>query len=129
MTCSGLVMLDVDAEMAGHLAVACRLYRERARRDGIGVPAGLAGVERMLAARASRGQRGTPLAELWSVVQHRDMEPELVAYRDAARLLGCSERTIKRRVAAGDLPVVRVGAMPRIRVSDLHHYIERRDNR
>jgi len=41
----------------------------------------------------------------------------LVTVRVAARLLGVSERTVRRRVVAGDLPAVRIGRALRIDLS------------
>jgi excisionase family DNA binding protein len=51
----------------------------------------------------------------------------LLTRRAAARLLGLSVRAIDRRLAAGELPCVRLGAGPkapvRIRPADLERYI------
>jgi excisionase family DNA binding protein len=45
------------------------------------------------------------------------MPSGLITVRVAARLLGVSERTVRRRVAAGDLPAVRIGRALRIDLS------------
>jgi excisionase family DNA binding protein len=39
--------------------------------------------------------------------------PELLTVREVAERLRCSEDTVRRRVAAGELPAVRTGAGPR----------------
>jgi excisionase family DNA binding protein len=41
-------------------------------------------------------------------------ETLLLTYDDAARLLRVCKRTVERLVARGELPVVRVGRLPRI---------------
>ena len=47
-----------------------------------------------------------------------DADP-LVSAREAADLLGTSERTIRRRIASGDLPSIKVGGQRRIPLSAL----------
>lgn len=44
----------------------------------------------------------------------QDSGAPLLTVREAANQLGVSERTIKRRIATGELPVVRVGRSVRI---------------
>lgn len=51
-------------------------------------------------------------------------EPLLYSVSDAARATGVSTRTIRRLIGAGDLPVIRVGLLVRIRLADLHAYID-----
>jgi excisionase family DNA binding protein len=43
----------------------------------------------------------------------------LMTYAQAARVLNVSTRTVRRRVAEGTLPVVRIGALVRFRPADL----------
>lgn len=129
-----MLLIDVDAELAGHLSVAIRVYRNRASRAGINTPKPMAELEKVLAARASEGQRGTPVAHLWSVAKTDPMiclegagGTRLVGYAGAAELLGCSVRTVKRLVASGALPVVRLGdRLPRVQVGDIERLIQSR---
>lgn len=122
MTGSPLI-LDVSPRVAGHLAVALRQHQEWAARSGMALPQELAQLQAALTTRATRGQDGTPLEDLWSVRHGQDMAPRLVTYANAARLLSVHERTVKRLVASGDLPVVRIGGAARIRTADLDDYI------
>lgn len=48
------------------------------------------------------------------VTQAPAPEALTLTYRAAAKLIGCSEWTIRRAVAAGQLPVVKVGSRNRI---------------
>lgn len=54
----GALFVDISAEVAGHLAVAVRLYRQNAMRNGQGVPPELREIELEVAARAMRASRG-----------------------------------------------------------------------
>lgn len=51
-------------------------------------------------------------------------EPLLYDVGRAARAANVSTRTIRRLIAAGDLPTVRVGLLVRIRRADLIAYID-----
>ena len=48
----------------------------------------------------------------------------LLTMQDVAEILNCSNKTVKRRVDAGDLPVIRDGRMVRVHPEDLNHYIK-----
>lgn len=48
----------------------------------------------------------------------------LITIGEAALLAGCSARTLRRRVAAGDLPVRRLGRLVRVDPLDLLGYLE-----
>lgn len=50
----------------------------------------------------------------------------LLTLSDVAEILQCSEKTVKRRVASGDLPVVRDGRMVRVHPDDLDRYVKLR---
>ncbi len=119
------MLLDITAEVAGHLAVAVRLYRsEWAPRQGLAVPAAeLHDIEKLLAARSMRGQAGSPLDELWAVRQAQPVSPNLTRRQAAARM-ACSESTVKRRVATGGLVPVRDRGIVRFRVEDVDAYME-----
>ena len=50
----------------------------------------------------------------------------LLTLPDAAEILGLSLKTLRRRVAAGDLPVIRDGRLVRVHPNDLERYIAAR---
>ena len=54
-----------------------------------------------------------------------DLDVLTLNYGAAAARLGVSPRTLRRLIAAGELPVVMVGGHPRIRTADLVGYVER----
>lgn len=95
-----------------HLLVAIVRHLKSLRANGIPIPAELSALVDALAA-TSGPQRTTvgPAAQL--------DQPELVSYRESARRLGVSERTIRRMVATGRLRTVPIGRRKLIPLSAL----------
>ncbi len=55
----------------------------------------------------------------------RDDVPEpLMTVKEVATGMNASEKTVRRRIGAGELPVIRDGRMIRIRPKDYRRYIE-----
>jgi len=50
----------------------------------------------------------------------------LISKRDVAAMLDVSEKTVSRLINAGELPVVQIGRIKRIEVSQLHEFVERK---
>jgi excisionase family DNA binding protein len=55
-------------------------------------------------------------------------EDRLLTRAEAADILGVNERWIKRAIALHYFPRVKVGRLIRVRLSDLHAYIEAQSN-
>lgn len=51
--------------------------------------------------------------------------PRCVSFDDAAKILGVSKDTIRRRADEGEIPFLHVGGLPRIDAADLLSFIER----
>ncbi|HVV37970.1 MAG TPA: helix-turn-helix domain-containing protein [Acidimicrobiales bacterium] len=51
--------------------------------------------------------------------------PMVFTYDEVASLLRTSDRTVRRLVRAGDLPVIKVGGQPRVARADLDDYVAR----
>ncbi|MDI6912203.1 helix-turn-helix domain-containing protein [Nocardioides sp.] len=112
-----IVVLDDDPTTLAQLTAALRAHVRQLRRNG-GWPApDLLLLLRSLEARS--GQERPELAHR-STPAHSEAEPadgagtrraELIAltYGQAAQRLGISERTVRRRVVSGELPVIRLG--------------------
>lgn len=67
-------------------------------------------------------------ANPWAASMSQKSEnPEtlLLTYGEAARLLRVCKRTVERMVAAGELPVIYVGRLPRISRVALMDFVER----
>lgn len=121
---SAAFVMSVDRALAAELNQALDIYGRWRRTNGL-PPA----------------KRLTQLAESWSGLvragQDRpDHQPQrddvdnglvpsvLVNESETARLLGVSERTVRRRAAAGELVAVRIGAAKRYRKADIEAYID-----
>jgi excisionase family DNA binding protein len=50
---------------------------------------------------------------------------QLIDMEEVARRLNCSSKTVKRLVASGQLPSVRLERLRRVRVSDLDEFVKR----
>lgn len=118
-------MLTLSSELAGHVAVALRRHRTWAAGQSVRVPQGFAELERAVTSRATEGQSGTPLADLWEFSESRVMTPQLLSYEAAADVLSVSVRTLKRVLADphSGLSPVRIGGGARIRTADLNAYV------
>lgn len=123
-------MLGLSEDVRKHLAVAIRAYRTRSRELNLPVPPELRQLEEGWAAslsgsgRVRTGQPGSTfdaVGRLAQALSHGDGE-ELVTQQQAARLLGVSPSTVKRRVASGDLAVVKIGRSVRLRREDIRRY-------
>jgi excisionase family DNA binding protein len=115
------MILDPRPELSGHIAIAMRKHRQWAAKQGIRLPAEFPDIERLFTSKATRGQAGTPLDDLWEFRESRVMEPKLMTYDEAAGVLACSTRTVKRLIASGHLnPVKLGGGVSRLRVVDVN---------
>lgn len=121
----GLFVIAMSAEVAGHLCIALQQHVKWGQTSGLALPAELAELEKALADRASRGQHGSPLSDLWQVRQTSTVPPQLVSYADAARILGVGQSTVKRLVRAGDLTAVHILGSARLQVAEIELYITR----
>ncbi len=57
-----------------------------------------------------------------------EISEPLMTVKDVAAEMKASEKTIRRRIAAGKLPVIRDGRMIRIRPKDYRSYLESKLN-
>ncbi len=53
-----------------------------------------------------------------------DVSEPLMTVKDVAAGMNASEKTVRRRIAAGELPVIRDGRLIRIRPKDYRSYLE-----
>ena len=50
--------------------------------------------------------------------------PLLVSVSDTSKMLGVSEKTVRRCIARGDLPMVEIGRRKCIEIQAIHHFID-----
>jgi len=83
-----------------------------------------ADVSRFLTSFASQWLQENALPQVRDWLEERTNRPILVSTDRAARLLDISTATVDRLIAAGTLPVVRVGSRTLIRRADLEAWAE-----
>jgi excisionase family DNA binding protein len=58
------------------------------------------------------------------MTKREEVSEPLMTVKDVAADMKASEKTVRRRIAAGELPVIRDGRMIRIRPKDYRRYLE-----
>jgi excisionase family DNA binding protein len=118
------VLLALPPALAGDLRAALLIYRAAVRRRGQTAAPDLDALLTFLDAAGRRDATPAatsrhPAAHPPATSDHPGMH-QLLTYAEAAEMAGCSTRTLQRRVAAGQLPAVRLGPRTvRIRPADL----------
>jgi excisionase family DNA binding protein len=112
--------LTLDRDLAAHLAVALTGYRRALVSTGRSVPPG---VDDLLAAALRTVRSGQTLA---GGRRGRHDGEVFLTMPEAADLLRVSPRTLRRRVAGGDLAVRRVGRRVLVERADLLDFVEAR---
>jgi excisionase family DNA binding protein len=115
-----LIVLSVDTPARVLIAAALALGRRQLRANGTPVPDAFDELLGLLAARPDTAPSGQQRPALDHVAPLP--EPAFVDYEGAARLMGVSARTIRRRAASGNLHAIRIGRRVLLRVADLEQY-------
>lgn len=97
-------LLVVEGKLAAHLALAVKAWRERLRELGVDEPGGLAECEHQYRDAAKRGQNRTEADVDWLDDLARAHTGRMFYSRtEVAAMSGKSEKTIARKIAAGEL--------------------------
>lgn len=117
-----LLVVELDWEVSAHLAAALDAHLGRCENAPrrIPVPDALRDLRGLLADRS--GQERPAARSAWP-------GDAMLSVAEAAARLGVSTRTVRRRVAAGELRCARVGRLVRISEGELSDYIRRRSGR
>ncbi len=120
-----MILLDVDRNLAGHVAVALAKHRQALRREQVAAPEGLDDLLDAMTSRARSGQGATALDPAADLSQYQPVTaPLLLTKTEAAETLGVSPRSVDRLIADGRLTAVKTGAASvRIRRSDLESFV------
>lgn len=110
------MLLVLDGRLADHLARAVAEHLKWCRRAGVPAPAELATL--LAALSAHSGQERPNVAP---------GDPQAVNGASAARLLGVSERTVRRMRADGRLPSVRVGRRVLVPLAGVRRLLDGQD--
>lgn len=116
------IVLTLTPELAGHIAIALELHRRWWTQPGRQLPDGLDELARAMRDAATSGQEQQQIDNVVDLDQIAPV-PLAYSYEDAARLLRCSARKVRRLVTDGELTAVRLGGLVRIRRADLNAYL------
>jgi len=119
---TGLLVLEIDRDTAGHLAVALRRHRGRLAELGGAEPPGLADLE-TLAVRVYEGHEGSRRISVPASVDDDLDARDFLTRRDICRLAGVSLSTVKRWLQSGDLPSTQHGRIRRVARVDLDRFL------
>ena len=127
-----LRVVGASTSDAAHLAGAIGRHRREMRLEGSSVPPTLDALEQVFARiaigsrKVTGGHSGPEIDAVSDPGDGRSHESptDLLDRKQAARRLRCSESTVKRREAAGELRPIRHGRVVRHRVTDLDAYLE-----
>lgn len=106
------LIVALDPRLRRYLLAALLAGRRELRRNGIHSPEGF---DRLAAALAAPNGHQRPQPP----VPDNDPDSVLMNYQRAAGHLGVSDRTVRRLVANGHLPAVRIGRRVLIRAADV----------
>ena len=120
-----LLVLDVPDEVLAHLVRAIALYRRQLRADGIGPLPSWEQFARAVATKPDHVRQGAPLLADPNEASdtHWHEPPLLLDKRQVGTLLNVSARSLDRLIAAGKLPIVKIGARSLIRRTDLETFV------
>lgn len=126
-----MILLDLSPALRVHVALAVRDRIRQLRRNGIAVPPELGALANALW-RPGEDRTGQERSEVAPTPGPGDRgatdgsaPPLLLPAPGAARRLGISERSLRRRVAAGDLTRVRIGRRVLYDPAELDEYVRR----
>ena len=123
---TALLAISLDPDAAGHLALALKVHRHQLDRRGLVSPPGLLDLEHAAAEMRidSHGQPSTTNRRPSHDTQSDDgISRAWLSPREAAREIGVSESTIRRRIKTGELPSVSRGRIRRINRHDLDQFM------
>jgi excisionase family DNA binding protein len=118
---SFVVVLDADA--AGHLAVAVRRHRGELQRRGWQCPGGLEEVEALAASIASDGQERSRVVKVKRLDHPRLDDRDFFSPSEVCTVTGLSDSTIRRRLRDGTLRSTVVGRARRVSRPDLEAFL------
>jgi|SRR4051794_6221580 excisionase family DNA binding protein len=119
-----LVVLDLQTETAGHLAVALRRHRATLEDRGAACPPGLLKIEDAAIRAAKSGQEHSPAA-IVPVVAHAGLhEREYLSPAEVGAVTGVSLSTVRRWVAGAELRSALIGRRRLIARPDLEAFLE-----
>lgn len=117
-------ILFLDERQAGYLSLALELLHRRLSDDALTMPDELTEFQRQVTNSARAGQARPTGAVQREVAHPAPVKPGLLLTEDeTAETLRASTRSIRRLVAAGKLPAVKLNGRTRYRRVDVEAYV------
>jgi excisionase family DNA binding protein len=120
---SAMLVLTLDPDTAGHLAVALRRHRDSLQKNQMSEPPGLAELESAVLRVVRSHQEASQGVTDQTVVQDDLSDREYLTRRDVVRLTGASVASVDRWISSGDLAASRHGRLRRIARTDLDRFL------
>ena len=114
----------VDAVLARHRVVALERYARALWADGIELPPELVALLEACRTRSRTVPGGSPLVSGAATAPSSEPMVLLATLNEAGEALRLGSSTIKRLVASGALPTVKVGRARRVHVEDLARFAD-----
>lgn len=119
---TGLLVLELDRDTAGHLAVALRRHRGQLERSGLVEPPGLAELETIALGVAKRHDESRGVSALGGRDDELDAR-DFLTRGDVCRRTGASLSTVDRWIGSGQLPSSKHGRIRRVGRGDLERFL------
>ena len=119
---TGLLVLALDRDVAGHLSVALRRHRGQLQKLGYAEPQGLAELE-TLAQSVAKSHEQSPGISVSAMPEDDSSDRDYLTRSDVSRRTGTSLSTVDRWIAAGALPSVKRGRTRRVNRADLDQFL------
>jgi len=117
-----MLVLRLDRDVAGHIAVALRRHRGQLERLGYIEPRGLAELE-TLAQSVAKSHDESPGVSVLTVPDDDSNARDFFTRNDISRRTGTSLSTVDRWIRTGALPSVKRGRTRRVSRADLNQFL------
>ena len=120
---TGLLVIALDRDTAGHLAIALRRHRGQLQKLGYAEPQGLAELE-TLAQSVTKSHQQSPGVSVLTVPDDDSSDNrDFLTRNDISRRTGTSLSTVDRWIRIGALPSVKRGRTRRVSRADLNQFL------
>ena len=119
---TGLLVLQLDRDTAGHIAVALRRHRGQLEKLGLAIPPGLTELE-TAAINVAKSHEASPGVTRRLGFQDGDDDRDYLTRSDVHRRTGTSLSTVDRWIRTGALPSTKHGRIRRVAQADLERFL------
>jgi excisionase family DNA binding protein len=118
-----LIVLTIDRDVAGHLAVALHRHRDALRKNGLAEPEALAQLERASLEVVKSTQQTSDGVSALSGLDDDGHERKYLSRSDISRIASVSLATVDRWIRSGELRSRRRGRTRRVARADLERFL------